>query len=103
MEIGALRAIGFPNRLVFKMLLIEGGTLAMIGGFSGILLTVLGYILFGYQIIQSTDLPLSLPSTANLVSFSVSGQTLAFISVAIAMFIPAWRISHQEVALTMQE
>jgi len=103
MEIGALRAIGFPNRLVFKILLLEGSTLAIVGGFTGILLTILGFTLFGDQIILSTNLPLSLPSTTSLVSFSLGGQTLAFISVTLAVFFPAWRISHQEVALTMQE
>ena len=102
-EIGALRAIGFPSRLIFRVLLLEGATLAIAGGFAGVLITILGFAVFGNQVERITNLPLSFPSTLGLISFSLSGQTLAFVSVTIAAFIPAWRISHEEVALTMRE
>jgi ABC-type lipoprotein release transport system permease subunit len=49
------------------------------------------------------NLPLHFPSTIGLITFSLSGQTLALVSVTLAGFIPAWRISHEEVALTMRE
>lgn len=102
-EIGALRAIGFPSQLIFKILLLEGSTLAVIGGFTGVFLTIIGFYLFGNHITQVTNLPLAFPTTANLVSLSLSGQTLAVISVTLAVFFPAWRISHEEVALMMKE
>lgn len=101
-EIGALRAIGFPSSIIFKILLMEGATLAIAGGFFGVLITILGFAILGDQVVRSTNLPLSFPSTVGLISFSLSGQTLAFVSVTIAAFIPAWRISHEEVALTMR-
>jgi putative ABC transport system permease protein len=103
LEIGALRAIGFPSRIIFKILLMEGATLAIAGGIAGVLITILIFAIFGEQVMRSTNLPLSFPSTVGLISFSLSGQTLAFISVTLAAFIPAWRISHEEVALTMRE
>ena len=102
-EIGALRAIGFPSRLILKTLLMEGASLAVLGGLFGIVLTILGYAAFDEQIARSVNLPLSIPSTLGLISFSLGGQTLALISVTLAAFIPAWRISHQDVALTMRE
>ncbi|MGD2050103.1 MAG: FtsX-like permease family protein, partial [Chloroflexota bacterium] len=102
-EIGALRAIGFPSRLIFRTLLMEGATLAIIGGFAGILITNLGFAAFGDQLMRLANLPLSFPSIPGLISFSLGGQTLALVSVTLAGFIPAWRISHEEVAMTMRE
>jgi putative ABC transport system permease protein len=102
-EIGTLRAIGFPSKVIFKILLMEGAALAVVGGLSGILLTILGLSVFGERFIRLTNLPMSLPSAASLLSFSLGGQTLALISVTLAVFLPAWRISHQETALTMKE
>jgi ABC-type lipoprotein release transport system permease subunit len=52
---------------------------------------------------QIARLPRLTPSPLELISFSLGGQTLALISVALAAFIPAWRISRIEVALTMKE
>jgi putative ABC transport system permease protein len=102
-EIGALRAMGFPSRLIFKTLLMEGALLAVLGGASGLVVTILSFIIFGDHLIRLANLPLSLPSTLGLISFSLGGQTLALVSVTLAAFIPAWRISHEEVALTMRD
>ena len=102
-EIGALRAIGFPSQLILKTLLVEGSALALVGGFAGVLLTNLGFAAFGEQVMSSANLPLRFPSTLGLISFSLGGQTLALLSVTLAGFIPAWRISHEEVAMTMRE
>lgn len=102
-EIGALRAMGFPSRLIFKTLLVEGAALAVAGGFFGVLITTLSLAITGEQIMKLGNLPLSMPSTAGLITFSLGGQTLALVSVTLAALIPSWRISHEEVALSMRE
>ena len=101
-ELGVLRALGFPSAAILKTLLMEGAALALLGGFVGIVITIFGFIAFGEQVTTLTDLPLSLPSTLGLVSLSLGGQILALCSVMLSAFIPAWRISHEEVAVTMR-
>jgi putative ABC transport system permease protein len=102
-EIGVLRAIGFSGAWILRALLLEGAILAVIGGLTGVLVTILGLAAFGDQVMQIARLPRLTPSPLELISFSLGGQTLALISVALAAFIPAWRISRIEVALTMKE
>lgn len=101
-EIGTLRAVGFPSRLIFKTLLIEGATLAVVGGVAGILLTNFGFAVFEDQLTHLAKLPLSFPSITELIAFSLGGLILALVSVILAGLIPAWRISHEEVATTMR-
>lgn len=102
-EIGVLRALGFPSNLILKNLLAEGGLLALAGGFAGIAITLAAFAAFNGQITALARLPLGFPSPLGTVTLALGGQALALASVTLAAFIPAWRISHEEVALTMQE
>ncbi len=101
-EIGVLRAVGFSRLFVLKSLLAEGATLALVGGLLGVLLTALGYGVWGEQAMTLTKVPLLLPSPLGWVSLSIASQTIALFSVTVAVFLPAWGISHQEVAITMR-
>jgi len=102
-DIGVLRALGFPRTLVLRVLLTEGAMLALVGGLAGVTASIAGFAMLGDEIVRIVRLPLQLPSAAGLVSLSLGGQAVALCSVMLAAFVPAWRISHQEVALTMRE
>jgi putative ABC transport system permease protein len=102
-EIGVLRALGLPSSLVLKALLMEGVTLALAGGFVGVVLAIIGFAPFGDQVARLVKLPLQFPSPLGLLGLALGGQAAALVSVALAAFIPAWRISHEEVALSMRE
>lgn len=103
LEIGILRALGSPGRFILKTLLLEGGMLAVAGGSVGVAVTIIMLTTVGEVIMQVTHLPLQYPSVWGLVSLSLGGQALALASVTMAAFIPAWRISREEVALAMRE
>jgi len=102
-EIGVLRALGFPQVLVLKALLLEGAVLALLGGLMGVTATGIGFVAFSERVVQVTRLPLQLPSPAGFVSLSLGGQMMALISVVLAAFVPAWKISRQDVALVMRD
>lgn len=102
-EIGVLRALGFTQWQVLKALLLEGALLAVLGGALGVSLTSVALFALGDQVVQLAGLPLQFPSPLGLVSLSLAGQAVALISVTLAAFIPAWRISKQEAALAMRD
>jgi putative ABC transport system permease protein len=102
-DIGVLRALGFPRALVLKVLLTEGAMLALMGGLVGISVAIAGFTALGDEVVRMVGLPLQVPSVLGLVSLSLGGQAVALFSVTSAAFVPAWRISHEEVALTVRE
>jgi putative ABC transport system permease protein len=102
-EIGVLRALGLSRSFVLRALLLEGATLALAGGFAGVVIAATGFAALGEQVATVVKLPLQFPSPLALLSLALGGQATALASVALAAFIPAWRISHEEVALSMRE
>lgn len=102
-DIGVLRALGFSRGLVLKVLLTEGAMLALMGGLAGVLVSVTAFTTLSDELVRWVRLPLQVPSALGLVSLSLGGQAVALFSVTLAAFVPAWRISHEEVALTMRE
>jgi hypothetical protein len=69
----------------------------------GVLTTILAIAALGGQVVRLAGLPLHVPPPLELLSISVGGQSLALASVVLAAFIPAWRISRDEVALTLRD
>ena len=102
-EIGVLRAIGLSKALVLKEFLLEGAVLALVGGTVGVIAAIVGFFTLGDRLVEMIQLPLQYPSPFRLLIISLAGQTMALLSVALAAFIPAWQISHQEVAFSMRE
>jgi ABC-type lipoprotein release transport system permease subunit len=98
-----LRALGFNSPWILKALLTESVILAATGGLTGVLLAALGFAVLGNQVESLSRLPLPPLSTIELIFFSMVGLALALASVTLAAFLPAWRISRVEVALTMRE
>ncbi len=102
-EIATLRALGATSQLVLKTLLLEGVLLATSGGTTGICLAVLAAGLFQERIAQGTGILITLPSPLQLLGLAAAGLALAVLSVAVAAWIPASRLSRQEPALAMRE
>jgi len=102
-EIGMLRALGATQTLVLKTLLLEGAFLALSGGAAGIGLAVLAAGLFQEQIARLLNIQIALPSLLLLLGLTAAGLALALVSVTVAAWIPAVRLSRQEPALTMRE
>lgn len=101
-EIGVLRALGFRSTKILQTLLIEGAMVALSGGLAGVILAAIGMHNFADDFVRVVGVALYEPSPAGLVVLSLAGQALALASVTLAAFVPAWRISHEEVALTMR-
>jgi putative ABC transport system permease protein len=102
-EIGVLRAIGLSKSLVLKEFLMEGAALALIGGMAGVIAAIVGFFSLGDRLVRAVQLPLQYPSPLGLLVIATGGLAMALLSVVLSAFIPAWQISHQEVALGMRE
>jgi putative ABC transport system permease protein len=102
-EIATLRALGATQTLVRKTLLLEGAVLAISGGAVGISLVVLAAGLFQEQIARIANIHVALPPPLLLLSLALAGLTLALVSVTVAAWIPASRLSRREPALAMRE
>ena len=102
-EIATLRALGATRPVILKTLLLEGVTLAVTGGATGIGLAVLTAGLFGEQIAQATGIHIALPGPLALAGWAIVGLALAIASVTLAAWLPASRLSQQEPALAMRE
>ena len=102
-EIAMLRALGATQTLVLKTLLLEGAALALSGGVIGIGLVILATGLFRERIAHIVNIQIALPSPLLLLSLVATGLMLALMSVTVAAWIPASRLSRQEPALTMRE
>ncbi|MGC9358346.1 MAG: ABC transporter permease, partial [Anaerolineae bacterium] len=102
-EIATLRALGATRAIVLKTLLLEGVTLALSGGLVGIGLAVMTAGLFPEQIAELAEIQIMLPPPLLLLGLAAAGLTLALVSVTVAAWIPASRLSRQEPALAMRE
>jgi putative ABC transport system permease protein len=102
-EIAMLRALGATEPLVLKMLLLEGAARALSGGVIGIGLVVLVIGLFQRQIAHVANIQITLPPPLSLLGLAVAGLVLALVSVTVAAWIPASRLSRQEPAVAMRE
>jgi putative ABC transport system permease protein len=84
-EIGVRRALGASRREIFVQLLVESGTIGLVGGALGLGLAWLGLFAVRHQPTSYADLAhLDLPMLA--VTF-----TLAIVSSLFAGMLPAWR------------
>ncbi len=102
-ELGVLRAMGATRGFVFRSLVTEAGLLALAGGLSGILLTVLATYLFRNLIMVTLGIPFLLPSPSSLLIQVAGGLGVALASITVAALLPAYRISHMDPAAAMRE
>ena len=77
--------------------------MALVGGVTGIALTVLATLLFRKLFVTKIDMPFIFPALPSLLAQIWIGLGVTLLSVALATFIPAYRISHQDPAVAMRD
>jgi putative ABC transport system permease protein len=102
-EMGTLRALGATRGIVLRTLLLEGVTLAVTGGLVGIVLAVALVGLLDQEIALRTGIQLTLPPPLAVVGLAAAGLALAVVSVTVAAWVPARKLSREEPALSMRE
>ena len=102
-ELGVLRALGSPRRVVFGLLLAEAVVLALAGAASGIALCLAIAFWFREAIVFMLGMPFLFPPPALLAALIAGGLLVALLSVGLAALVPAWRISRMEPASAMRE
>lgn len=102
-ELGVLRAMGATRSFVFRSLLAEAGLLGLAGGVAGIAVTVLATYLFRRLIVVTLGIPFLLPDPLSLVLLVAGGLAVALVSITVAAFLPAYRVSRQDPATAMRE
>ena len=102
-ELGVLRALGSPRSVVFRLLLAEAVVLALAGAASGIALCLAIAFWFREAIVFLLEMPFLFPPPALLAALIAGGLLVALLSVMLAAFVPAWRISRMEPASAMRE
>ncbi len=94
-EIGLRRALGASRRAVFAQYMVESGTIGLLGGAFGWLLTLLGLWLIRQQPVAYADLAhLDVPMFAATFVAAVSASLLAGLLPAVraCRVVPAWQL-----------
>ncbi len=102
-EIGVLRALGATRVGVLRSLLTSAAVLALTGGVAGIILSGLILYFFRNALTNSFGFPFLFPSIPSLILLVVIGLAVALGAVLLAAFVPAYRISRQDPAMSMRE
>jgi len=102
-EMAVLRAVGATRTFIFGSLLAEASLLALAGAVAGIAVTALVLLIFKDMIAGSLKMPFLFPEFSSFIGLFGAGVGLAILSVALSAFIPAYRLSRQELAIAMRE
>jgi putative ABC transport system permease protein len=102
-EMAVLRAIGAKRTFIMRMMLSEAAFLAAGGSVLGIFLSSSLLYLFRNFISGSLQMPFLFPSLGSALELFAIGFVLAVVTIIIAVSIPAFRVSRQELAIAMRE
>jgi putative ABC transport system permease protein len=102
-EIGVLRALGATQGGVLRSLLGSAVLLATIGAVCGLLLGGLVLFFFRNALTDAFGFPFLFPSAGKFALFVLGGLAVALAGVLVAAFLPAYRISRQDPAVSMRE
>lgn len=102
-EVAMLRSLGSPWQKIFWMLIFEGFILSTLGGVLGVLAGLGVMVFFQQQIINYLGVPFLLPGLTSMLGLGLAGFILASLSVFLGALIPAYRITHEEIASMMRE
>ncbi len=81
----------------------EAALLALFAGALGISLAAFFVYLFQNSITHSLGMPFLFPDFLSLMVLFIGGVAFAIVTVTLAAFMPAWRISRAEPAVAMRE
>lgn len=102
-QMAVLRALGARRLYVFRTLLAEAVGLALAGGVLGLVLGAFVIFIFRDYIAGSLRMPFLFPSGGSLLALAALGLGLSLLSVSLAAFLPALKVSREEPALAMRE
>lgn len=102
-ELGVLRALGARRSFVLLSLLAEANLLAALGALVGAVLTAFSVYLFRNLIVNDLGIPFLYPQALPLLVEVLAGLAIALLTVTLAAWLPALRISRQEPAHAMRE
>jgi len=102
-EIAVLRALGATRQFVFGSILSEAGLLALGAGMLGITLASFFVYLFQGELTRSLGMPFLFPDVLSFILLFGGGVAFAILTVTLAAFLPALRISRAEPAVAMRE
>ena len=102
-EMAVRRAIGAKRNFIMRTMLAEAAILAAGGALLGIFLASSLLYLFKDFISGSLRMPFLFPSAGAALELFAIGLVLAVVTIIIAVSIPAFRVSRQELAIAMRE
>ncbi|MFA5236720.1 MAG: FtsX-like permease family protein [Methanoregula sp.] len=95
-EIGILRALGATKKTIFSLIFGESLVLALLGGITGVLVSLGGLLLFEQYIAFSLGIPLALPAAGALASLALTTILVTAAIGAAAAVIPAIHAARTE-------
>ena len=102
-EVAVLRALGAERRFIFLSIIGEALVLALGGGLPGIALASLAASVFGHFIATSLGIPFMFPGLISSLRLMGAGTVLIMLTVTLAVFLPAYRMSRMEPAIAARE
>jgi len=102
-QIAVLRALGATRAFIFRSLLAEALILGTAAAIIGIVLAAAGVYLFSGQVSSTIGIPFLFPSLSSLASLLAVSLAMALVTVALAAFVPVFRVSRLEPAIAMRE
>jgi ABC-type antimicrobial peptide transport system permease subunit len=102
-EIAVMQAVGATRNFIMRSMLIESGVIAITGALAGITVSTWLLYLFRDFITGSLKMPFLFPDLGSSLFLFVMGLALALVTITLAVLIPAFRVSRQELAVAMRE
>jgi putative ABC transport system permease protein len=102
-EIAVLRAVGATRFYAIRSILTEAALLAFSAGVVGTIIAAWGMFIFKDMLAGWLRMPFLLPDFPTLLAFGGGGVLLSLLTVTLAAFLPAIRITGREPAIAMRE
>ena len=102
-QVYVLRALGATRGFVLRTWLAAAGMLALAGAFLGSVLAVCAVYLLHDMLIRTVGVPYLAPSAGVMLPMLLGSLLLAFAMVSFAAFVPAYRVSYREPAITARK
>ena len=102
-QIGVLRALGATRQFIFRLFLVEGGLLTVLGGLAGIGFASLVLFVLQNRATQVVGIAIQLPGTLEWLGASLLVIVFVLVSVLVAAMFPVFQFTSLEPAVTMRE